>query len=311
MRYMASSQVLSGRCVPWSGVPEVTLNRYRQPRQLNRLGRVDSRRTSSLEHRGQRTPSGQRAASSKSRHSASKRNLSSRPGSVQSFIITIYRTPPAHQNPVRQGNNSVGLYRRWSASARLSVADHRIGCWRVVEPRRHPSGLPGLGFPLKAARKPRFFPRPAFRGQRPPFDGRHVAVSAGLAWIDPFSRTGGGLWASSLLGDYCLSAPRSGAGFVGNIDVTEAHQSLKYGLVRLGSAGLPSGPDLPCFGRGYRSRKWRTTSWRTPAFVTGASDPRHGERRRPMIRAAFTSAWICRSHQRQQKRSPSRFRAST
>src|SRR5690606_30578497 len=112
-------------------------------------------------------------------------------------------------------------------------------------------------------------------------------------------------------GDYCLSAPRSGAEFVGNIDVTEAHQSLKYGLVHLGSAGLPSGPDLPCFGRGYRSRKWRTTSWRTPAFVTGASDPRHGERRRPMIRAAFTSAWICHSHQRQRKRSPSRFRAST
>src|SRR5690606_2766817 len=61
-------------------------------------------------------------------------------------------------------------------------------------------------------------------------------------------------------GDYCLSAPRSGAEFVGNIDVTEAHQSLKYGLVHLGSAGLPSGPDLPCLGRGCRSRKRRTTS---------------------------------------------------
>src|SRR5690606_1949854 len=110
MRYMASSQVLSGRCVPWSGVPEVTLNRYRQPRQLNRLGRVDSRRTSSLEHRGQRTPSGQRAASSQARHSASERNLSSRPGSVQSFMIIIYRTAPAYQNRVQQGNNSAPLY---------------------------------------------------------------------------------------------------------------------------------------------------------------------------------------------------------
>src|SRR5690606_33602142 len=110
MRYMASSQVLSGRCVPWRGVPEVTLSRYRQSRQLNRVGRVDSRRTSSLEQRGQRTPSGQRAASNQARHAASERNLSSRPGSVQSFMTTIYRTPPAHQNPVRQGNNSVDDY---------------------------------------------------------------------------------------------------------------------------------------------------------------------------------------------------------
>src|SRR5690606_11859053 len=63
------------------------------------------------EHRGQRTPSGQRAGPNKARHAASERNLSSRPGSVQSFMTTIYRTPPAHQNPVRQGNNSGDLYR--------------------------------------------------------------------------------------------------------------------------------------------------------------------------------------------------------
>src|SRR5690606_4829022 len=118
MRYMASSQVLSGRCVPWSGVPEVTLNRYRQSRQLNCMGRVDSRRTSSPEHRRQRTPSGQRAASNQARHAASERNLSSRPGSVQSFMTTIYRTPPAHQNPVRQGNNSVGHYGSTSTQGR-------------------------------------------------------------------------------------------------------------------------------------------------------------------------------------------------
>src|SRR5690606_15324247 len=110
MRYMASSQVLSGRCVPWRGVPEVTLNRYRQSRQLNCVGRVDSRRTSSLEQRGQRTPSGQRAASNQARHAASERNLSSRPGSVQSFMITIYWTAPAYQNRVQQGNNSVVGY---------------------------------------------------------------------------------------------------------------------------------------------------------------------------------------------------------
>src|SRR5690606_16792927 len=110
MRYMASSQVLSGRCVPWRGVPEVTLNRYRQPRQLNRLGRVDSRRTSSLEQRRQRTPFGQRAASSQVRQSVSERNLSSRPCSVQSFMITIYRTAPAHQNRVQQGNDSGYFY---------------------------------------------------------------------------------------------------------------------------------------------------------------------------------------------------------
>src|SRR5690606_13146757 len=49
-------------------------------------------------------------ASNQARHAASERNLSSRPGSVQSFMTTIYRTPPAHQNPVRQGNNSGGSY---------------------------------------------------------------------------------------------------------------------------------------------------------------------------------------------------------
>src|SRR5690606_13650620 len=46
---------MSGLFVPvieWSGVPEVTLNRYRHSRQSNCVRRVDSRRTSSLEHRG-------------------------------------------------------------------------------------------------------------------------------------------------------------------------------------------------------------------------------------------------------------------
>src|SRR5690606_34819949 len=95
------------------GVPEVTLNRYRQSRQLNCVGRVDSRRTRSLEQRGQRTPFGQRAASNQARHAASERNLSSRPGSVQSVMTTIHRTPPAYQNRVRQGNNS-GYYYRYS-----------------------------------------------------------------------------------------------------------------------------------------------------------------------------------------------------
>src|SRR5690606_21664928 len=58
----------------------------------------------------QRTPFGQRAASNQARHAASERNLSSRPGSVQSFMITIYRTAPAHQNRVQQGNNSAASY---------------------------------------------------------------------------------------------------------------------------------------------------------------------------------------------------------
>src|SRR5690606_22395874 len=90
----------------------VTLNRYRQSRQLNCVGRVDSRRTSSPEHRGQRTPLGQRAASNQARHVASERNLSSRPGSVQSVMTTIHRTPPAHQNRVQQGNNSALGYQQ-------------------------------------------------------------------------------------------------------------------------------------------------------------------------------------------------------
>src|SRR5690606_38453508 len=56
------------------------------------------------------TPSGQRAASNQARHAASERKLSSSPGSVQSFMITIYRTAPAYQNRVQQGNNSEGTY---------------------------------------------------------------------------------------------------------------------------------------------------------------------------------------------------------
>src|SRR5690606_375840 len=127
MRYMASSQVLSGRCVPWRGVPEVTLNRYRQSRQLNCVGRVDSRRTSSLEHRGHRTPSGQRAASNQARHAASERNLSSSTGSVQSFMTTIYRTPPAHQNPVWQGNNSDSLYRSRTRNGTFDAPEKHAG----------------------------------------------------------------------------------------------------------------------------------------------------------------------------------------
>src|SRR5690606_17957736 len=62
------------------------------------------------EQRGQRTPSGQRAASNQARHAASERNLPSRPGSVQSFMTTIYRTAPAHQNRVQQDNNSGSRY---------------------------------------------------------------------------------------------------------------------------------------------------------------------------------------------------------